>query len=93
MPSCAQGAGRAVTCTAVVAAPECGMWGAYMARMGYPHGQKGSCTGHVTLGERPRQICSLPVAGGEVPQARREARGQWAMGTERGKASWGCQSP
>ena len=74
MLSCAQGAGRAVICTAVMAAPECGMKGAYMTRVGYPQGRRGGGTGRVALGGRLRRMCSPLVAGGE-PQARREGRG------------------
>ena len=65
MLSCAQGAGRAVICAAVMPAPEWGMKGAYMTRVGYPRGRRGGGTGRVALGGRPRRMCPLLVARGE----------------------------
>ena len=84
MLSCAQGAGRAATFTAVMAAPGCGMQRACKKGVGCPQGPKGSGMGHVVLRSRLGYECSLPV---EILQVEREVRDSGAGGVKRGEAS------
>ena len=86
-PSCAQGAGRAATFTAVTAAPGYGMQCACKAGVGYPQGLKGSGMGHVALRDRLGWECFLPVARVAVLQVKREVRDSGARGGKRGKVS------
>ena len=90
MLSCAQGVGRAVIYTAVMAAPECGMKGAYMTRVGYPQGRRGGGTGRVALAGGTTKVDVLPACGqrratgkeggeGPVGQGSREREGEMGV--------------